>query len=245
MVTVQPKPKTKSTKKKVTDEIIIKSEETGDILAKYDEEMLQALIDTVAPNANRSELIMFLSVAKNYGLDPFRKEIWFTKIQGKPTVMTARDGYVRIAKQNPLFKKLQSAAVYENDEFNVSWVNGELSSFTHNHGIKDRGDCVGAWASLTYHGLEPIFIFVQTDEYDTKKSVWKTNKSAMIRKVAEKEVCRLGEGVSGLYIEEEMPDEYSLENTLKPKQKIELKNNKKTNVSNNEIIETKILNGDD
>lgn len=244
MVTVQPKPKTKSTKKKATDEIIIKSEETGDILAKYDEEMLQALIDTVAPNANRSELIMFLSVAKNYGLDPFRKEIWFTKIQGKPTVMTARDGYVRIAKQNPLFKKLQSAAVYENDEFNVSWVNGELSSFTHNHGIKDRGDCVGAWASLTYHGLEPIFIFVQTDEYDTKKSVWKTNKSAMIRKVAEKEVCRLGEGVSGLYIEEEMPEEYSLENTLKPKKKVELKN-KKTNVSENEIIDAKIVNGDD
>lgn len=240
MVTVTPKPK-KPKQKKVTDEIIIKSEETGDILATYDEEMLQAIIDTVAQKANRSELIMFLSVAKNYNLDPFRKEIWFTKIDGKPTIMTARDGYVKIAKQNPLFKKLQSSAVYENDEFNVSWVNGELSSFTHNHGIKDRGDCVGAWASLTYHGLEPLFIFVQTDEYDKKKAIWKSNKAAMIRKVAEKEVCRLGEGVSGLYIEEEMPQEYSLENTLHPKKKaVELKNNnKKVNIPNNEIIDTK------
>ena len=104
MVTVTPKPK--KTKKKITDDIIIKDEKNGDVVAKYDEEMIQALTDTVAQNANRSELIMFLSVAKNYGLDPFRKEIWFTKIDGKPTVMTGRDGYVRIAKQNPLFEKL-------------------------------------------------------------------------------------------------------------------------------------------
>lgn len=220
MVTVAPKPK--KGKKKLTDEIIIKSEETGKVLATYDEELIQALIDTVAPKANRSELIMLLTVAKNYGLDPFRKEIWFTKIDGKPTIMTARDGYVKIAKQNPAFEKLQSSAVYENDDFNVSWVNGELDSFTHNHGIKDRGDCVGAWASLKYHGIKPIFIFVQTDEYDKKKAIWKSNKSAMIRKVAEKEVCRLGEGVSGIYIEEEMPDEYSLENTLKPTKTVEL-----------------------
>ena len=237
MVTVTPKPK-KPKKKSLTDEIIIKSEETGDILAKYDEEMIQAITDTVAKNANRSELIMFLSVAKNYGLDPFRKEIWFTKIDGRPTVMTARDGYVRIAKQNPAFEKLQSSAVYENDNFNVSWVNGELDSFTHNHGIKDRGECIGAWASLKYHGLEPIFIFVQTDEYDKKKSVWKSNKSAMIRKVAEKEVCRLGEGVTGIYIEEEMPDEYSLKNTLQS-EVVEHKiiNNSKKNIIDANIID--------
>lgn len=241
MVTVTPKPK--KTKSKLTDEIVIKNEETGDILARYDEEMIQAITDTVAQKANRSELIMFLSVAKNYGLDPFRKEIWFTKIDGKPTVMTARDGYVRIAKQNPAFEKLQSSAVYENDDFNVSWENGELKSFTHNHGIKDRGECVGAWASLKYHGINPIFIFTQTDEYDKKKAIWKSNKSAMIRKVAEKEVCRLGEGVSGLNIEEEMPDEYSLKNTLKPR-KVELNTNN-VNLHENEVIDTNITNGDD
>ena len=234
---VAPKPKPKKSKSSLTDEIIIKSETTGDILARYDEEMIQAITDTVAQKANRSELIMFLSVASNYGLDPFRKEIWFTKIDGRPTVMTGRDGYVRIAKQNPTFEKLQSASVYENDEFNVSWVNGELNTFTHNHGIKDRGDCIGAWASLKYRGLDPLFVFVQTDEYDKKKSVWKTNKSAMIRKVAEKEVCRLGEGVSGIYIEEEMPDEYSLENTLNPNKTVEL--------NNNEVINTKIIKGDE
>lgn len=242
MVTVTPKPK-KSSKKNVTDEIIIKNEETGDVLAKYDEEMIQALIDTVAPKANRSELIMLLSVAKNYGLDPFRKEIWFVKIDGKPTIMTARDGYVKIAKQNPAFEKLQSSAVYENDDFNVSWVNGELESFTHNHGLKDRGEVIGAWASLKYHGLKPLFKVVMTEEYDKKKSVWKSNKAAMIVKVAEKEVCRLGEGVTGIYIEEEMPDEYSLENTLHPKKKVENKN--KVNVSNTEIIDAKLIEGDE
>lgn len=243
MVTVKPKPKKKN--KNITDEIIIKSEETGDILARYDEEMLQAITDTVAQKANRSELIMFLSVAKNYGLDPFRKEIWFTKIDGKPTVMTARDGYVKIAKQNPSFEKLQSSAVYENDDFNVSWENGELKSFTHNHGIKDRGDVIGAWASLKYHGLQPLFKFVLTEEYDKKKSVWKTNKAAMIVKVAEKEVCRLGEGVSGLYIEEEMPDEYSLKNTLEPKNNVEFKKKNEVKIPNKGVIDVKKIEGED
>lgn len=243
MVTVTPKPK-KPSKKKVTDEIIIKSEETGEVIAKYDEEMLQAIIDTVAPKANRSELIMFLSVAKNYGLDPFRKEIWFTKIDNKPSIMTARDGYVKIAKQNPTFEKLQSNAIYENDDFNVLWENGEVSSFTHSHGLKDRGELLGAWASLKYHGIKPLFKVVPLDEYDKKKSVWKSNKEAMIVKVAEKEVCRLGEGVSGIHIEEEMPEEYSLENTLHPKKKVELNKNRKNNNSENEVIDTKII-GDD
>ena len=29
-------------------------------------------------------------------------------------------------------------------------------------GIKDRGECIGAWASLNYHGLKPLFKFVLT-----------------------------------------------------------------------------------
>lgn len=239
-ITVTPKPK-KPSKKKVTDEITIKSEETGDIIATYDEEMLQAILDTVAPKANRSELIMFLSVAKNYGLDPFRKEIWFTKIDGKPSIMTARDGYVKIAKQNPTFEKLQSNAVYENDDFNVLWEDGDVSSFTHSHGLKERGELLGAWASLKYHGMKPIFKVVPLSEYDKKKSVWKSNKEAMIVKVAEKEVCRLGEGVTGIHIEEEMPQEYSLENTLHPKKKVEI--NKK--VPKKEVINTKVIKGDE
>ena len=98
---------------------------------------------------------------------------------------------------------------------------------------------------MKYHGLEPLFIFVQTEEYDKKKSVWKSNKAAMIRKVAEKEVCRLGEGVSGLYIEEEMPDEYNLENTLNPKNNVVFKKSRKNKIPKKEIIETKIIKGDD
>lgn len=243
VVTKNPKKSSKNTTAKA-EEIVLKSEDTGDVLAKYDEEMVQALIDTVAPSANRSELIMMLSVANKYGLDPFRKEIWFTKIKNKPVIMTGRDGYVKIAKQNPAFEKLQSVAVYENDEFTVEYENGELKSFTHKYGMNDRGKCIGAWASLKYHGIDPIFITVQTDEYDQEQSVWKTHKSAMIRKVAEKEVCRLGEGVTGIYIEEEMPEEYSLENTLNPKKPV-FKNVKQENNKENDVIDIKKIDGDD
>lgn len=226
MVVVNPKPKKPKSKKDLksnTDDIIIKSTKTGEILAQYDDELIQTLIDTVAKNATRSELIMFLSVANECGLNPFLHEIWFTKLKGEPVIMTSRDGYVRIVKNNPLFEKLQSSAVYENDDFKISWKDGELASLEHTHGVKDRGECIGAWATLKYHNMKPISIYVAREEYDKKQSVWKSNPSAMIRKVAEKEVCRLGEGISGLYIEEEMPQEYSLNSVLSDNKTVEQK----------------------
>ena len=48
-------------------------------------------------------------------------------------------------------------------------------------------------------------------EYAKNNNIWSKNKGAMIKKVAEKEVCRLVEGITGIYIPEEMPNGYDLE----------------------------------
>ena len=66
-------------KDKKPTELTIYDDNTGDVLAVYPSEMVETLQNTVAKNSTKSELIMFLSIANKYGLDPFLKEIWFIK----------------------------------------------------------------------------------------------------------------------------------------------------------------------
>ena len=193
-----------------TNEIIIKDDK-GNLLAEYDKDMLNVIKSTVAKDATDEELYMFLNVASSYNLNPFKKEIWFVKMGKSNSIMVSRDGYVKIVKEDPRFLKLQSDAVYENDEFNMEWEGMEIKTFTHKHGASDRGNIIGAWAGLKFIGLDPLYVYVPFKEYNKGGSVWGTNKSAMIRKVAEKEVCRLGGDVSGLHISEEMPEGYGVD----------------------------------
>lgn len=204
-----PLKKTKPKKKQETNAtpMIIKDNQ-GNPLATYDPSMIETIKNTVANGATDEELYMFLSIASNYNLDPFLKEIWFIKYKtnDKPQIYTSRDGMVKIAKQDPEFSKIQSNEVHENDTFEVTYENFEVSNFKHTFSAKDRGKIIGAWATITYKNKKPTFVYVDFDEYNTKKPIWRANPSAMIKKVAEKEACRLSACITGLYIEEEIKD---------------------------------------
>ena len=179
-------------------------------LNQFTEGQIQAIKGTVAQNCTDDELYMFLSIASKYGLDPFLKEVWLTKVKGTTNIMVGRDGYVKIARHTPGFQKLVSDAVYENDEFNIQWE-GMKQTISHKHAAKDRGKILGAWAGLKMQGRDDFFIYVPYNEYAKNNNIWTKSKSAMIRKVAEKEACRICCGITGINIEEEMPEEYSLE----------------------------------
>lgn len=190
------------------NEIVIENDK-GQQMAKYTADMVQTIKDTVAQKATDSELKMFLTVASMYNLNPFKKEIWFTKFKNRRTgewvtdIMTSRDGYVKIAKQKAGFMKLQSNAVYENDEFSMEWSGMDVKSIHHTHSASERGKIVGAWAGIRSRTDGDIYVYVPFAEYNKKNEFW-SYSSAMIRKVAEKEVCRLYADVSGLHIPEEM-----------------------------------------
>lgn len=181
-------------------------------LKKFTQGQIDAIKGTVAKDATDDELYMFLSIASKYGLDPFLKEVWLTKIKGETNIMVGRDGYVKIARQTPGFQKLVSDAVFENDEFSIQWE-GMNQTITHKHAAKDRGKILGAWAGLKMQGKEDYFLYVPYHEYAKNNNIWTKSKSAMIRKVAEKEVCRVCCGITGINTEEEMPEEYSLEHS--------------------------------
>ena len=90
-------------------------------------EQIETIKKTVAVGANDSELMMFLSLAAKYKLDPFAKEIWCVQMGGRMTIITARDGYLKIANCNPQFDGFKSDIVCANDKFTTCKTEVRLS----------------------------------------------------------------------------------------------------------------------
>lgn len=167
--------------------------------------MIQTIKNTVCKGATDAELKLFLNTAAASGLNPFQKEIWFVKVKtGDNMIMTSRDGYLKIAQQNPNFLKVQSMGVHENDKFETTMVNGEIKEVKHTFG-SDRGKLVGAYAFLkSRDGKQDLYNFSELKPYYKGNNVWKHYTEAMIRKVAEVDVLKRFGGISGLVTYEEM-----------------------------------------
>lgn len=180
--------------------------------------VVNTIRSTVAKGASDHELQMFLHLCNQYQLDPFRKEIWFIKYGGEPTIMTSRDGYLKIAQQSPDFEGIMSQEVRDNDFFEMDPASGTV---THRFAqpMSKRGKIVGAWATAHRKGVKPVSIFVNYDEYkgpDTdrkgKPTIWKKYPSAMIIKVAEAFVLKRQFGITGLVTREELDGQAEREN---------------------------------
>ena len=148
-------------------------------LISFTQKEVETIKRTVASDANTDELRMFLHIAKTYGLDPFNKEIFFWKIKGKPTIMTSRDGYLKIADRHEEYNGLVSDVVRENDKFRR-----KAQGIDHEYGT-NRGDIIGAYALVYRKDREyPVYVFAPFQEYFAGTRVWSQYPSAMILKVA-------------------------------------------------------------
>lgn len=165
----------------------------------YTNEQVNTIKNTVARGANNDELSMFMHIAQTYGLDPFMKEIFYSS-QMK-TIMTSRDGYLKIAQRDPNFDGLQSMAVCENDDFSIDMQNNTVK---HSFGKGARGQVIGAWAICYHKERKPVIAYADYSEYNKGNNIWKTYKSAMSCKVAEGFVLKRQFGISGLVTVEEM-----------------------------------------
>ena len=183
-------------------------DDKGGILAEYPSEMVDTIKATVAKGATDEELVMYLSIANQYKLNPFLKEIWFTKMGDDIAIMTSRDGYRKLAMREPNFRKCQSMAVYENDEFEMELVMGEIINLTHKFRQNDRGEIKGAYAVLKTTNHDNYVSYVDFKEYDKKNNIWRKYSSAMIRKVAENDVYKRFVNINGLNDYESMPKKF-------------------------------------
>lgn len=191
---------------------IVLHDQQGNVTATYTGEMIETIKNTVAKGATDAELIMFLTVANKYDLDPFLKEIFFSKMgedeDEQAVIMTSRDGYAKIAKKHPDFRKCQSMEVRENDDFDMEYDFGDIKNIYHKFSHKDRGKIVGAYAVLKTKSGDDYATYVTRSEYDTGKNAWSKYKSAMIKKVAESEVYKKFADINGISNIESMPSEF-------------------------------------
>lgn len=143
---------------------------------------------------------MFLSIAETYSLDPLLRELWFVKTGSRGTIMTGRDGYLKIANRNPNYDGITGDVIHAGDKFIKDGDNVKLS-----YGTNNRGPIVGAYA-IVYRTdrTHPVYVFAPFNEYNKNNSVWRQYPSAMILKVAESMALKRAFSISGLVTEEEM-----------------------------------------
>ena len=164
----------------------------------YTDNQIMAIKNTVAKGATDSEFEMLMYLADRYQLDPILKEIFYSP--NLQTIMTSRDGYLKVAHRDPKFKGIQSMAVCENDDFDFDSVNCIIS---HKFGKGDRGKVIGAWAMVKKEGFDPIVAYAPYDEHVQQGSkAWKY-KSAMCCKCAEAFALKRMFCINGLVTREE------------------------------------------
>lgn len=181
---------------------------------EFTTEQKQVLKNTIAKDATDAELGLFLQACTAYGLNPFKKEIFFSKSQsGKVEFLTSRDGYLALIQKDPNYMGLHSMEVYSGDIFTMEFKNDNpegIDTIEINHKVesidpKKRGTLLGAWATCYYKGRAPATTFVYLKEYMKQgQTNWDKYTAAMIRKVPESIVLKRQGGFSGLVTKEEI-----------------------------------------
>jgi phage recombination protein Bet len=156
----------------------------------YSNDEMLLLRNVIAKGCTEPEFKLLMYMANTYGLDPLLKQIWAVKRRDdQPALIFAgRDGMLAIAHRSGHFDGMHSEVVYEGTG-------------------KDKKP-VSAWCEIWRNDMTHSFrVEVPFAEYNTGFSVWKSNPSAMILKVAESVCLRKAFSVSGLYCPEEIDTE--------------------------------------
>lgn len=162
------------------------------------------LLNTVAKGATEAEFLMFIEFCKATGLNPYKKEIWFIKTnKGDVQIMTGINGFLTIANRHPEFDGM---SVSINEE------NGKLISATATVYRKDRSHPSEATVYLQEYFKPSKF----------GNGMWEKMPKMMLQKVAKSVALReaFPQELGGMYTQEEMPAEFSLENQKTIKKEI-------------------------
>lgn len=169
---------------------------------------VQHIRNVAAPDASDSEFKTFLYLCKNYNLDPLKKEIYFIKYGGKSTVITSRDGYLKIANCHEQFDGIESDVVYEGDTL-LKRDDGSLHiAYGAEHLSFEKAKLKGAFCSVFRKDRsKATTVFVSIKEYYKKDAfIWQQYTNAMILKVAEAMALKRAFAISGLVTREEVDD---------------------------------------
>jgi phage recombination protein Bet len=165
----------------------------------WNQKTLETLKSTVAQGATNEEFHMFVEMCKGTGLNPFKRELWFIKANGRVQMMTGINGFYTIANNVP---------EYDGIEIGLVGPDGAYLPQTY-----PKQDFIGAWAKV-YRKDRKIASegVAMLGEYDKNYGNWKTMRRVMIAKCAESIALRKAfpQQLNGLYTSEEMPVEYGV-----------------------------------
>lgn len=190
-------------------ELVVPESTTGSSILQparygFDPAQVKAIKNTVAKDCNDAELVMFLEVCGRYGLDPFAKQVYAAKMRGGLQIIVSRDGLLAHAHKQPDFLGMEGDVVRANDDFKVTFANGQRTVEHSYAQANERGPVVGAWTMVSREGHGQTYFYADLKEYGRDSEVWKKHTSAMILKVAETYALRKAYSISGIVGEEEM-----------------------------------------
>lgn len=163
---------------------------------------------SVAPLATDDEFKTFMYLCKEYDLDPLKKEIYFIKYGNKTSMLTSRDGYLKIANLNANFNGIESDVVYHSDILTKRDDGSLHISYGTDHLLFDKSKLSGAFCSVFRKDRgKATTVFVSIKEYYKKDApIWQQYTNAMILKVAEAMALKRAFAISGLTTKEEIED---------------------------------------
>ena len=180
-------------------------------LITFSEEQKSIIFKQFFPqNATKEEMVYCMSIAKNMGLNPILKEIFFiprkSKINGqwidKIEPMLGRDSYIKVAHSTGLFAGIETTSEIKEIP---KLINGGWTSFS---------DLV-ATSKVWKKGIEKPFVvtvayneYVQITRDGTVTKFWKEKPDTMLKKVAESQALRKAFSINGVYSIEEVNDVY-------------------------------------
>jgi phage recombination protein Bet len=182
-------------------------------LIKEDQEYIKKL---VAYGATDDEFKAFMYLCHSYNLDPLKKEIYFIKCGSRFTVITSRDGYLKIANLNEHFNGIESEVVYHGDVLTKRDDGSLLITYGSEHLIFDKSKLTGAFCNVFRKDREKATtVFVSIKEYYKKDApIWQQYTNAMILKVAEAMALKRAFAISGLVTKEEIEGKEPIEGEL-------------------------------
>lgn len=170
---------------------------------------IELIKNTIAQDASENEIKTLLYLSKEYNLDPIKKEIYFIKYGGRSTIITSRDGYLKIANRNENFDGLESDVVYQADKLTKREDGSLLITYGEHHLMFDKTKLVGAFCNVWRKDrAKAISVFVSIKDYYKKGApIWEQYINAMILKVAEAMALKRAFAISGLVTREEIERE--------------------------------------
>ena len=195
---------------------------------------LELIQKTVAKGLSNAETGQFLELARSLGMNPWAREIWAAKGQGRDgkegqlLIMVGRDGLIGHAERNfDDYAGYDSGVVHENDTFERGEPDPDAKSLRARAGVrhkeghpKDQGAIVGAWAVAERVGRPPRYFYAALSEYMPKSegkikySPWGSAVAIMIEKVPISIVHRTLCGLGAVYLEEEVARAFDGEATV-------------------------------